>query len=531
MTARVTPILRLEAHYGARFVPCYADRPPSIDALFRRTAAARSDRLAIADDDARLTYQDLDARVEAVAGNLAARGYDKGDRLGLLVGNRSEFIVVVLACARLGVIVVPMSTRQTRAEVSFVVGQCRAKGLVYDIAFEGAVPDLAAASSLEHVFCVGQARIESAIAFDTLLVPAEAPKRAISEEDVFTLLYTSGTTGRPKGACLTNFGTIHSLLNFRHGMGLEDGEVSVLAVPASHVTGLVAILLTMIEVAGTTIMMREFKARTFLEIAARERMSHALMVPAMYNLCLMEKDFSSFDLSAWKVGGFGGAPMPETTIQRLAEALPRLVLLNIYGATETSSPATMMPRSAITDHLDSVGKPLPAAHIVVVDDNGIEVPAGTIGEIWIGGPMVIPRYWDNPDADASSFFAGYWRSGDLGTIDAEGYVRVLDRKKDVVNRGGFKIYSIEVENVLAQHLAVIESAIVPKPDPVLGQLVHAFVVVRDMVATQEDLKGHCAEVLSDYKVPTSFTLQTEPLPRNANGKVQKTVLQARLAGA
>ena len=135
MTAKGTPILRLEAHYGARFVPCYADRPPSIDALFRRTAAAHPDRLAIADEDLRLTYRDLDARAEAVAGNLAARGYDKGDRLGLLVGNRSEFIVVVLACARLGVIVVPMSTRQTRAEVSFVVGQCRAKGLVYDIAF------------------------------------------------------------------------------------------------------------------------------------------------------------------------------------------------------------------------------------------------------------------------------------------------------------------------------------------------------------------------------------------------------------
>lgn len=529
MTTSIPPTLRFESHYGSRLVRCYAGRPQSVDAMFRRTVRAQPDRLAVADESERLSYRDLDRRVDAVAGNLAARGYRKGDRLGLLVGNRTAFLVVVLACARLGAIVVPMSTRQTRSEVTFVVNQCGARGLVFDAAFEAAVPDGGAAPSLGDRFCVGPTGNSSSTPFDALLVPARAPACAIAEEDIFSLLYTSGTTGRPKGACLTNLGTIHSTLNYRHGMGLEDGEVSVLAVPASHVTGLVAILLTMIEVAGTTIMMREFKARAFLEIAARERMTHALMVPTMYNLCLMEKAFTSFDLATWKVGGFGGAPMPESTIERLAEALPDLVLLNIYGSTETTSPVTMMPRGAIADHIDTVGKVLPTAHIIVVDDLGNEVPPGQTGELWIGGPMVIPHYWDNADADASSFFSGYWRSGDIGSIDADGFVRVLDRKKDVVNRGGYKIYSIEVENVLAQHPGVVESAIVPRPDPVLGQLVHAYVVVRDASVTDAALRAHCAKELSDYKLPSSFTLMAGPLPRNANGKVQKTVLQERLS--
>src|SRR5262249_9247949 len=233
---------------------------------------------------------------------------------------------------------------------------------------------------------------------------------------------------------------------------------------------------------------------------------YALLVPAMYNLCLLDPAFDTFDLTAWRIGAFGGAPMPEATIQRLAKALPRLILLNIYGATETASPVTMMPLGAIGTHFDSVGRVLQCAEVIAMDDDGREVGPGETGELWAAGPMVIPGYWDNAEADATTFIGGFWKSGDIGSIDADGYVRVLDRKKDVINRGGYKIYSIEVENVLAQHPAVLESAIVPKPDPVLGELVHAFVVLERRGVSIADLTAHCAESLSDYKVPTSFTV-------------------------
>ena len=513
--------LRKEMHFGERVVACFADRPATVSAIFAAAAEAKPEILAVADAHARMTYSELKYAVENVAGNLAQLGFSKGDRIAILVGNRLEFLIIVLASARIGAVVVPMSTRQKRAEVEFVLNQCTALGLVYDAAFEQSVPLLTNVPALRQLIVLGAATGKP---FTELLEPSSAPAVTIAEDDDFCLLYTSGTTGTPKGARLTHLGVVHSVLNFCRGMALQDAEISVLAVPASHVTGLVAILLTMIGAGGATVMMPEFKARRFLELAVASRMTHTLLVPAMYNLCLLDPEFGSFALSTWRTGGFGGAPMPEATIERLASALPGLTLLNIYGSTETTSPVTMMPRGAIATHQDTVGQKLPGADIFVMDADGREVPPGVAGELWIGGPMVVPGYWSNPQADATSFNGGYWRSGDVGSIDDMGFVRILDRKKDVINRGGYKIYSIEVENVLAQHPDVSEVAVVPHPDPVLGQLVHAFIVPKRANVSGADLAAHCAKVLSDYKVPTSFTFLDQPLPRNANGKVQKTAL-------
>lgn len=248
------------------------------------------------------------------------------------------------------------------------------------------------------------------------------------------------------------------------------------------------------------------------------------MVPAMYNLCLLQADFDSYDLSAWRIGGFGGAPMPIATIEKLAAKIPGLKLINAYGSTETTSPSTVMPPEWTAAHIDSVGLPCPGADIVVVDAEGQQLPRGEIGEIWIRSGSVIPGYWNNPKATAESFTGGFWHSGDLGSIDTENFVRVFDRQKDMINRGGLKIYSAEVESVLAGHPDVVESAIIAKPCPVLGERVHAVIVTRNGVSA-EALRTWCAERLSDYKVPETIDLTAEPLPRNANGKVMKRQLR------
>ncbi len=254
------------------------------------------------------------------------------------------------------------------------------------------------------------------------------------------------------------------------------------------------------------------------------------MVPAMYNLCLLQADFDTRDLSAWRIGGYGGAPMPVATIERLAEKLPALKLINAYGSTETSSPSTIMPPQFTKSHGDSVGLPCPGAHIVVMDSSARELPRGEIGEIWIRSASVIKGYWNNPRATAESFTAGYWRSGDLGSIDVDNFVRVFDRQKDMINRGGFKIYSAEVEAILAGHPDVVESAVVARPCPVLGERVHAVVVVRREVDPPA-LRAWCAERLSDYKVPETIAITVEPLPRNANGKVMKRDLRDTLVNS
>ena len=205
--------------------------------------------------------------------------------------------------------------------------------------------------------------------------------------------------------------------------------------------------------------------------------------------------------------------MPAATISALAAKLPGLKLMNAYGATETTSPATIMPAEAQASRLDSVGLAVPGCEIKVVED-----------ELWIRGPMVVKGYWDDPAATAREFTDGFWRSGDVGTIDAGGFVRVLDRKKDMVNRGGYKVFTAEVESTLAEHPAVAESAVLGFPCPVLGERVQAFVTLREST-TIDSLKNFCAARLADYKVPEKFTLGTEPLPRNANGKVLKRQLR------
>jgi long-chain acyl-CoA synthetase len=526
------PSIRHELHYGSRVVACFSERPRHVDEMFSSTAARDPSRSALVTTESRLSYAELRDIRTRVAGNLAQRGFKKGDRLALMTTNRAEFVVTMLAAARLGVIVVPMNTLQRGPETAYMLNQCEARGIVFDSQCAQEIPLADETPAVRYYFEVGGARLAQAETFNTLTADADAPPIAhVSEEDGFCILYTSGTTGRPKGALLTHLGVVHSVLHYQYGFDMPEGCVSALAVPASHVTGLVAIILTSLRVAGTVVMMRGFKARDFLQVAARERVNYTLMVPAMYNLCLLDPDLGKFDLTSWRMGGFGGAPMPQVTIQRLAQALPQLKLSNCYGATETTSPATLSPRGSAAERPETVGQTLPCAQILVCDDDGIEVEPGTPGELWIAGPMTIPGYWNDPEADRAAFAGGYWRSGDIGSIDAGGHVRIFDRRKDVINRGGYKIYCQEVEHLLAAHPLVLECAVVAKADDLLGERVHAFVVPRGAGIEPRDLSAYCARSLSEYKVPESFTVLENRLPRNANGKVLKAQLRAALAAS
>jgi O-succinylbenzoic acid--CoA ligase len=517
------PPLREETHFGRR-LRCFAERPQNVNALFAATVGRHGDREALVTDRYRLDYGKLDRVADRLAGHLHRLGVARGDRVVLLLPNDREFVYALLATWRLGAVAVPVNVREQRPELAFILAQCGARAIVFDAALADRLPP--PAEGLPPAVRISAGRAPGATALDELLEtrsPA-APAADPGEEEAAVILYTSGTTGRPKGAMLTHLNLIHSALHYRTCMRLTAADRSVLAVPASHVTGIAAILLALFAVGGCVITMREFKARAFLELAARERMTHTLIVPAMYNLCLLDPAFDRFDLAHWRIGGFGGAPMPEGTIRAMAEKLPGLTLLNAYGATETTSPTTIMPMGLQAAHLDSVGAVVPCGEVRVMDDAGREVAPGETGEIWIAGPMVVPGYWDNPEATAREFEGAYWKSGDLGSIDAQGFVRVFDRKKDMINRGGYKVYSAEVESVLSMHPAVVESALLAVPDAVLGEKTRAIVVART-ACDADALRAHCATHLADYKVPDFFVFRAEPLPRNANGKVLKRALR------
>ncbi len=524
--AFAVPSMRHEAQHGDRVVRCFAGRPTGLFAMFAASVARGPDAEALVCDGQRWRYAECDAAIGQLAARLAEQGVRPGERVILWIGNRPEFVIALLALQRIGAIAVPVGIREQRPGLTYIVQQCGAVGVVLDADLIARLPDADEAPTLRLRLVVGDASADG-VSMRRLLESRAATPAVVqtAEHDTAVILYTSGTTGNPKGATLTQSNIVHSALHYEACMRLGAQDRSALAVPASHVTGLIAVIAAMLRVGGATVIVPAFKAESFIALMAAERITHTLMVPAMYQLCLLHPTFAAADLTAWRIGGFGGAPMPVATIDALAARLPQLTPINAYGATETTSPATMMPAGLTRGHIDSVGVALPATDLRVMDEAGVELPPGETGELWIGGPMVVSGYWANPEATAASFTAGYWHSGDLGSVDADGFVRLFDRKKDMLNRGGYKVYSVEVENVLMGWPGMVEAAIVARPCPVLGQRVHAVLHAPGVQRDEAAIAAFCRERLADYKVPETFTWSDEPLPRNANGKLMKRLLQ------
>lgn len=485
-----------------------------------------SDAEAIVDGERRISYRELGRLVRQVSQGLTARGIVAGDRIAILLGNRAEFIVAYFGITRAGGVAVPIGIREAAPNIAFVLQDCGAIGAIFEADLAERIPGPQAAPELKLRISVG-GTVAGADEYDALFSArsGEDEPAEIAEEAAAVMLYTSGTTGVPKGAVLSHVNIIHSAMHFQECWEFEDGERSILAVPGSHVTGLVAIVTSMVQVAGCTIVMRNFDVQNYLELCSRERMTTTVLVPAMYNLILLRADLKGLDLSAWRIGGFGGAPMPEATIEAMAERLPDLHLLNAYGSTECATIISVVPIGYTHKCLDSVGIAVPCADIRIMDDSGKELPPGKIGEVWVRGPMTIRGYWEREEATQSSFVDGYWRSGDIGSLDDEGLLRLVDRKNDVINRGGYKIYSIEVESVLSRHPDIVEAAVVGQPDSVLGEKIHVFARRKSASLGEKDVRDFCRAALAEYKTPDFVTFLDDGLPRNPNGKVLKRTLR------
>lgn len=522
-----------EVHYDDRQLRCFSDRPQTVMSLWSEVVKLRPGAEALVCESMRLTYAQLDEAVMRLAAGLRAHGIERGDRVALLLNNGPEFVIACYATMALGAVILPLSVREQQPGLAYILRDAGARAVFFNAELQHLLPETEDVPDLSLRVHIGEAlaaKEHRACSFASLLShePSLLPEE-MAEEDLAMLVYTSGTTGRPKGVMLTHLGFVHTVMHYVQSLGLDENVRTCLVVPLSHITGLAALMAVTLGVGGTLIVMPKFKVGEFLALAEQERISYTLMVPAMYELCLLQPDFQRYDLSAWTVGGYGGAPMQAETIDKVAQWLPGLRLSNVYGATETTSPVAVMPAALTRNHLDSVGLALPCAEIVVMDDSGKPAAVGEVGELWLKGPMVAKGYWNNPQATRESFVDGFWRSGDVGRVDAEGFVYVLDRCKDMLNRGGYKIFSVEVENTLCEHADVLEAAVVAKPCPVLGDRVHVFVRARDgVVLDPEVLRRFCAERLADYKVPESFTLLSEPLPRNANGKLLKRTLRDQL---
>lgn len=511
-----------EESRGEYSVRAYRDRPETVDEMFRNAVEAAPDREAFVFPEAgvRVTYAELEDRVASIAGGLQAAGVDAGDNVMIHLSNRREFVEAYFACVRLNAVAMPTNTRLTGAEVGYLLSDADPAAVVSEAqfadVFRDADPDLPEGRTF-FADDPGEFRPYAELLDGTPPGPADA-----DEDDPATLLYTSGTTGHPKGCIARHFNLVNGAINYKTSFDSGDALRSLVTVPMFHGTGLMANTLHTLACAGTTVILDEYTPDAFLSTIADESIEYVIAVPTNYILAAEKTDTSDYDLSAWRVGAYGGAPMPATAISRLRDAFPDLFFADAYGTTETvAGLATLCTDEYVDEYADTVGLPTGPVELEVVDEDGEPLGPGEVGELAIKGPIVVEKYLNLPEKSESAFEKGWHYTGDLAAIDEDGFVELKGRSTDMIVRGGENIYALDVEEALVSSEKVLEAAVAGFPDDVLGERVLAAVVPKDGVRlTEEDLRAVCEQRLADFKHPEIFRI-VDSLPRNPNGKVLK----------
>ncbi len=440
----------------------------------------------------RVTYAELWDRATRVAGGLQAAGVQPGDRVANWLGNGTRWVYAFWGTLLAGAVVVPVNTRFTESEAAYVVSD---SGASYIFETGAELPDG------EPLVISDQGHTELAAIF-----------------------YTSGTTGSPKGAMtshenfLSNIETCIRCLK----LGRQPGLRTLISVPLFHVTGCNSQLLVLTALRGTSVIMPIFDVKSFLRAIEDEGISVLTTVPAIYWLALQQREFGGLDTSSVRALSYGGAPIAPDLVLQLKNAFPTARVGNGFGLTETASVSTYLPHEYAAEHADSVGFPAPVVEVRVSDPD----PQTGVGELLVRGPNVVAGYWHKEEQTAQAFEKGWLLTGDLARIDELGLVYIVDRKKDMINRGGENVYCVEVENALNLHPAVGEVAVIGVPDSMMGEKVGAVIVpTAGASIDRDDLLAFARKHLADFKVPQFMAVRSEPLPRNAGGKVLKPALR------
>jgi fatty-acyl-CoA synthase len=496
----------------------------NLSAAVLRWARAEPDRPALLYRDERLGYGALAARVAVTAGSLRARGIVEGDIVALLMKNSAAFIELSLAVSHLGAVLLPINYRLGADEVAYIVGHAGVKLMCVDDELR------TLAGSFGNVAVVDEAAQSDSRRIGPAAEPVWAP-RVRRPEDLFRLMYTSGTTDRPKGVIHTYANYHWKCLDHITVLGLSGSERLLVVGPLYHVGAFDLPGLALLQTGGLLAVMREFEPEPTLALIEREKLTAAWMAPVMLNRLLAQPERDRYDLSSlrWQIGG--GERTPEERIRAFGSLFRNGRYIDGYGLTESCSGDTLMEAGREIEKIGSTGRTLPHVELRVCDDEGRPLAAGETGEICLRGPKVTSGYWRDPAKTSASFHAaGWFRTGDVGHLDAEGFLFLTDRKKDMIISGGENIASSEVERVLYQLPQVLEAAAVGLPDAQWGERVAAVVVLRPgATLTLAELQAFCRGKLGGFKLPRELVLR-ETLPRLPSGKVLKRVLRAELAG-
>ena len=487
------PFDRSGTEVGPDGIRRYTGLAQNLLQLLRASVEAHPDFDALVElGGERITYRQLWTKAARVAGGLRAAGVQPGDRVANRLPNGNDWVYAFWGTLLAGAVTVPVNTRFAAPEVAYVVED---SGAAYIVEPDGELPD-------------GE--------------PLEFTDQG--HRDLAAIFYTSGTTGFPKGAMTTHENFLSNIETCLRCLSIPREQLSTLiSVPLFHVTGCNSQLLVVTAVAGTSVIMPVFEPQAFLRAIADERIAVLTTVPAIYWLALQQPNFAEIDTSSVRSLSYGGAPIAPDLVHRIQAAFPGARVGNGFGLTETSSVSTYLPHEYAAEHADSVGFPAPVVDLDLADPD----PETGVGELLIRGPHVVSGYWGKAEQTAETFVDGWLHSGDLARIGEDGLVFIVDRKKDMINRGGENVYSVEVENALAAHPAVGEVAVVGVADSMMGEKVGAVVVPRPGATIDPaELLAFAREHLADFKVPQYVASRSEPLHRNPGGKVLKPPLRS-----
>jgi long-chain acyl-CoA synthetase len=478
-----------------------------------RASRFYAERTALAPGGTRLTFRELHERVQGISGALSKLGFRVGDRLGLLLPNGPEYIQLVYACSLLGVIVVPLNTRLSLAEIDRVLADASPHGLVR----HSSLPVPTVRLPRERVLDQEPLEVRNDSFPDVFYDP----------QAVLALIYTSGTTGHPKGVMVTHANVLADVQNFNFWMRYTEAGVYLHAAPIFHIADFPCMFAAPVF-GACQVTIPKFDPRGFCETVDRERVSHTVLVPTMINLLTQFPEVKKYDLSSLQVLAYGGSPMAPDLIRRTRELLPQVKLVQAYGLSESGFLTGLQDQEHTDERLLSCGRPCPGIDLRATDAAGNQVEVGKSGELVARGANIMRGYWNNPGETALAFRDGSFRTGDIGYQDSEGYFYILDRLKDMIVTGGENVYSGEVEAVIYAHPAVREAAVFGIPDPKWGEVVMACVVLKPgSTLTIDDLIAFCRQSLASYKIPRRVEFSEAELPKSGSGKILKRVLRER----
>ena len=549
LTAPGTPMEVVDVEVRGQMLRAFKNAPPSIRDFWLSTAAF-ADRTYLVYEDERLTYAQAHEQVASIAAWLDSQGVKRGDRVAIGMRNYPEWMLIYWACLSLGIAVVGLNAWWVADELEFALEDSAPKIVFVDPERLARIHERPAMANGIQVVAVRMADVPAGITPWSAVIsqPAALPDVQIDPDDDACIFYTSGTTGRPKGAQLTHRSCIANLFNMvfagqvqalatqrATGVAAPDPEsvptpVSLLTTPLFHVTANNCGAYLTTAGGGAIVLMYKWDAGDALKIIERERVTAMSGVPMMSRELINHPDFASRDISSLTSLGGGGAQLQPDLVAKIDNSVATARPNTGYGMTETSGIITSVSGDFFVDRPDSAGPAVATLIVKCVDDAGNTLPIGEVGELWVKGSPVIKGYINRPDATASTIVDGWLQTGDVARLDEDGFIYIVDRKKDMVLRGGENVYCAEVESCIFRHPAVAECCVFGVPDARLGEEVAVAVVLKPGESlTAEALRDHCAALIAKHKAPRFVWFMDEPLPRNASGKFLKRELREKLS--